>query len=58
MVSVDWSPCAKIIPNPEFNSYVVQWNVAVLDRAGASKQDVMNNFNFETGSDAGIQWQI
>ena len=58
MVSVDWSPCAKIIPNPEPNPYAVQWNAAVLDRAGVSKQDVMNNFNLETGSDAGIQWQI
>ena len=55
MVSVDWSLCAKIIPNPEPSSYVVQWNVAVLDRAGVSKQDVMNLFNLESGSGAGIQ---
>ena len=58
MVPVGWSPCAKTIPNPEPNSCVVQWNVAVLDRAGVSKQDVMNFFNLESGTDAGIQWQI
>lgn len=58
MVSIDWHPCAKVIPNPEPNSWVVQWNPSVVARASIDKPSVMAAFNAGTGSAAGVQWEI
>lgn len=57
-VSVDWVLCAKVVPNPEPGSTTVQWNVAALEQTGVSKCQIMSVFNSESGSAAGIQWQI
>ena len=58
IVSVDWHACAKLVPNPEPNSFVVQWNAAIVARAEVNKPAIMEAFNAASGSDAGIQWEI
>ena len=58
VVSVEWHPCAKVVPDHEPHSFTVQWNVSALERTSVNKQSVMEAFNASTGSESGIQWQI
>ena len=58
MVSIDWHPCARVVPAQEQNSYTVQWNPTVVIRAQIDKEGIMSAFNANNGGTAGVQWEI
>ena len=58
VVSVDWSPVAKVEPKIEVNQSTVHWIPGTIERANIDKEQVLGAFNAESGNTAGLQWQI
>ena len=60
-VSVQWKPCARVVPQPSSASdasYVIQWNAAAASEPQISKLQIQAAFGSDMGSQSFVQWSV
>ena len=60
-VSVQWKPCARVIPQPSSGSdasYIIQWNVAAVSELQIDKPQIQSAFDSDMGSQSAVQWSV